>query len=96
MRFVDDLDSLFGLDPDHSLKLLSKQRLEKDGNWYETRWLDEHDESHKLVARFRAWMKQGTQPPYQRQIGWERYSLSGQLLDREVRYSKRDNPGYVH
>jgi len=87
---------LFGISPTHSLKLQNRQRTQRAGTWFETRWFDEHDARHKLIARYRTWTNQGTQPPYRTQVGWEKYSLSGTLLDREVRYSKRDDNEYVH
>jgi len=89
-------ERLFDLPNTHSLKLSSSKQVKRDSMVFETRWLDEHDEKHKLVARFRTWTNQSMKPPYRKQIGWERYSLSGDLLDREVRYSKRENNDYLH
>lgn len=96
MRSDAELEDLFGLEPAHSLVLASRQRVKRDSTVYETRWLDEHDETKKLIARFRTWSNQTLKPPYRKQLGWERYSLSGELLDREVRYSKRDDDEYIH
>ncbi|MFK7853100.1 MAG: hypothetical protein AB8B79_03260 [Granulosicoccus sp.] len=89
-------ERLFDLPSTHSLKLSSSKQVKRDSMVFETRWLDEHDESQKLVARFRTWTNQSMKPPYRKQIGWERYSLSGDLLDREVRYSKRKTNDYLH
>lgn len=96
MRQTQDMARLFGIAPAHTLKLQNRQRKQRQNTWYETRWFDEHDVNSKLVGRYHTWTHQGTQPPYRRQVGWEKYSLSGTLLDREVRYSKRENNNYVH
>lgn len=87
---------LFDLPCDHSLTISESSRVEKDRVICETSWLEEHDSHNKLIARFRTWNNRSLQPPYRRQEGWERYSLSGNLLDREIRYTKRDNMDYVH
>ncbi len=96
MRQPREITQRFGLKAGHSLKLQSHHKLGKDGTTYETIWYDEHDNNRKLISRFRAWINQGNNPPYRRQIGWEQYSLSGELIDREVRYSKREDLEYVH
>ncbi len=91
-----ELEALVGLEPAHSLVQASREQIKRDGTVYETLWLDEHDKSDKLVARYRTWSNHDLKPPYRKQLGWERYSLSGKLLDREVRYSKREDNEYVH
>lgn len=96
MSKYTELEALIGLEPAHSLVVTSRERMKRDGTMYETRWLNEHDTSNKLVARYRTWSNQSLNPPYRKQLGWERYSLSGELLDREVRYSKREDNEYVH
>ena len=89
-------ERLFALPAQHSLKLSSSNQVTRDNTVFETRWLDEHDEQQNLIARFRTWTNQSTTPPYRKQVGWERYSLSGELLDREVRYSMRETDEYLH
>ncbi|MFK8078887.1 MAG: hypothetical protein AB8B97_01260 [Granulosicoccus sp.] len=91
-----DYAQLFNLPETHTLRLSSVHREEKNSTLCETRWLAEHDDKQKLIARFRTWTNRSLTPPYRRQLGWERFSLSGNLLDREVRYSKRDNQEYLH
>lgn len=87
---------LFDLPASHTLRLASTRKVKKDSVVYETCWLDELDDNLKLIARFRTWTNHSLTPPYRKQLGWERFSLSGNLLDREVRYSKRDNQEYLH
>ncbi len=87
---------LFDLPEQHCLTLSSSNRVEQDSMVYETQWLEEHDASNTLIARFRTWKNRSLKPPYRKQSGWERFSLSGHLLDREVRYSKRDDMDYLH
>jgi len=96
MNMDVNLEQMFGLEPEHSLVLSSQRRVKRDSTVYETRWLDERDEEKKLIARFRTWTNQALKPPYRKQLGWERYSPTGELLVREVRYSKRDDEEYVH
>ena len=62
----------------------------------EVQWLEEHNEDETLVARYRSWTNQSQRPPYNKQVGWERFSVKGQLLAREVRYSKRDTNDWLH
>jgi hypothetical protein len=89
-------EQMFALPDKHSLKMASSRKVRRDSMVYETRWLDEHDARHKLISRFRIWTSQSLKPPYRKQLGWERFSLSGKLLDREVRYSKRATDDYLH
>ncbi len=96
MREPTELIQRFDLKTGHTLKLQSHDKIGKDGTIYETIWYDERDSEEKLVSRFRAWINQDGNPPYRRQIGWEQYALSGELLDREVRYSKREDLEYLH
>ncbi len=88
--------NFLGIDPEHSLKKQDGERIKRNGTQYETQWFDEYDNSRRLIARFRTWTNQAMQPPYRKQTGWERYSLSGNLLDREVFYSKRTTEEYIH
>lgn len=81
-----DYAALFGIDPTHTLRLVGRRRRAGAEGLDETRWLDEHDAERRLVARYRTWTRRATRPPYRRQLGWERFSLAGELLDREVRY----------
>lgn len=91
-----DYAELFKLPDTHTLTLSSTRREEKDSTVYETHWLEERDDKQKLIARFRTWTNRSLKPPYRRQLGWERFSLSGNLLDREIRYSKRSDQEYLH
>ena len=96
MARIDNYASLFGLAHGHRLRQQSRQQVERDGVHYETRWLNEFDTDNRLVARYRTWQNVAQNPPYRRQTGWEKYSLAGDLIDREVRYSKRESTDYVH
>ncbi|NND92646.1 MAG: hypothetical protein HKN42_17465 [Granulosicoccus sp.] len=89
-------ETWFELPPEHSLTLADSRRVKRASAILETRWLEELDAQDRLVARFRTWTKQSLKPPYRQQIGWERFSLTGQLLDREIRYSRRDSDDYLH
>jgi len=62
----------------------------------QTRWLDERDAAGKLVARYRTWTRQLSLTPARFQFGWERWSLDGHLLDREVRYSTKSSKAGLH
>lgn len=86
----------FGLANSHKLTLARSHVETRNGAVFEVQWLEEHDEDNALVARYRSWTKQAQRPPYRKQMGWERFSAKGQLLDREVRYSKRDTNDWLH
>jgi len=96
MREPSEITQRFELKAGHTLELQSHDKIGKDGTHYETIWYDERDDNNALVSRYRAWINQDSNPPYRRQIGWEQYALTGELLDREVRYSKRDDLEYLH
>jgi len=93
---IQELTGLLDLPDNHSIELMSSSKVERDSVVYETQWLNEHDDSRQLVARFRIWANRSLKPPYRKQRGWEKFSLNGALLDREVRYSKRDDMTYLH
>ena len=93
---AQDCAELFDVPEGHTLKLASSKTVERNSVVYETRWLNELDPGCRLVARFRTWTNRSLKPPYLRQRGWEKFSVSGNLLDREVRYSKRDDMSYLH
>ncbi len=88
--------ALFALPAEHSLTLSGTRKESRNGSEYESHWLEEHDAGEQLIARFRTWTRKSLRPPYSKQIGWERYSLKGELLDREVRYSRRPDTDYLH
>ena len=87
---------LLNLPEKHSVELLSSSKVERNSVVYETQWLNEHNERQQIVARFRTWTNRSLKPPYRKQQGWEKFSLNGALLDREVRYSKRKDMSYLH
>jgi hypothetical protein len=89
-------EQLFGLSQSHSLTLSQSHAETRNDTVFEVQWLEEHNDECKLVARYRSWTKQSKKPPYRKQIGWERFCAKGQLLDREVRYSKRDKNDWLH
>ncbi|MGQ7844551.1 hypothetical protein ACUNV4_08750 [Granulosicoccus sp. 3-233] len=88
--------TLLDLPTEHSLTVSGSRRETRNGSEYESHWFEEHDAQAQLIARFRTWTRQSLRPPYRKQIGWERYSLKGELLDREVRYSRRPDTQYLH
>lgn len=92
----DAFERLIGIPSQHSLTISSKKRLQRNGIVYDTHWLEEYNANKTLIARFRTWTHQSLKPPYRKQVGWERFSLSGKLLDREVRYSRRASGEYLH
>lgn len=92
----DELKRLLALPEEHRLSVSRSRKESRHGSDYESHWLEEHDASDQLIARFRTWTRQSLRPPYRKQIGWERYSLKGELLDREVRYSRRPDTDYLH
>ena len=96
MQSLEDITLRFDIDPSHSLKQQNREQFEKELSLYETCWYVEKDEQSRIVARYRSWSNQAKQAPYRAQIGWERYSPSGTLLEREVRYSKRDDNDTLH
>jgi len=91
MQTLEDIIVRFDIDPSHSLKQQNTEQHEQDHTHYTTCWYVEKDKHQRIVARYRSWSNQAKQPPYRAQIGWERYSPTGTLLEREVRYSKLED-----
>jgi len=96
MQTLEDIIIRFDIDPSHSLKQQNTEQHEQDQTHYTTCWYVEKDEHERIVARYRSWSNQAKQPPFRAQIGWERYSPTGTLMEREVRYSKQDNNTTLH
>jgi len=93
---VEQFERLLRINNQHQLSVRSSHTEKRGNTHFQTHWLDERDAEQTLVARIRAWTNESSHPPYRKQIGWERYSLKGDLLDREVRYSKRSNNDWLH
>lgn len=87
---------LLGIPEHHRLTLSDNKRVQRKSTVYETRWFEEQDEQGIAIARYRTWSNQCLKPPYRKQLGWERFSMSGNLLDREIRYSQRETNQYLH
>ena len=92
----EEFAQLFDLPAGHSVSLSKTTERRGNGVKSETYWFAEHDAAQQLVARYRSWCRRSLKPPYRKQIGWERFSLAGELLDREIRYSKREDMEYLH
>ena len=93
-----ELANRFSILPAHSLKESEEDARshKKTDAACDTKWFIEYDTEHKVVARYRSWISQCLKPPYKKQFGWERYSASGALLEREVRYHQRKSMEYLH
>lgn len=96
MQSLDDIIVRFDIKPSHTLKQQNHEQSARAQTNYETCWYIEKDEQKQIVARYRSWSNQATQPPYRAQLGWERYSPTGTLLEREVSYSEPDTTEYLH
>lgn len=80
----------------HQLTVTGRKCETRRGSRYESRWLQQLDDCQRPVARYRTWTRQSLSPPYRRQEGWERYSPTGELMDREIRFSRRSDSAYLH
>ncbi len=96
MQSLEDIIVRFDIDPKHSLKQQNREQHERNQTLHETCWYVEKDQQQRIVARYRSWSNQAQQPPFRTQLGWERYSPGGRLLDREVRYLKPDANTVLH
>jgi len=96
MQTLEDIIIRFDINPSHSLKQQNKEHHDETQTHYTTCWYVEKDDKERIVARYRSWSNQAKQPPYRAQIGWERYSPTGTLMEREVHYSKQDDSTTLH
>lgn len=83
---------LFNIAEGHSLRLEREQAGERGRTHYQTRWFSEYDAHEQLVARYRTWFNHGMDAPWLSQLGWERYTPTGELEVREVRYDRGEKP----
>jgi len=96
MNSIEAIIHRFDINPTHSLKQQNRQQQERSGKHYDTCWYVEKNAAQEIVARYRSWTNQALQAPYRSQIGWERYSPSGTLLEREVRYAELPKTDQLH
>lgn len=96
VQSLDDTVNRFDINPTHSLKQQNREQHEQNETVYEVCWFVEKDEQQRIVARYRSWCNQNRQPPYRSQVGWERYTPDGTLLEREVVHGKLDDTAIVH
>lgn len=96
MQTLEDIIIRFDVDPSHTLKQQNREQVERPQGHYTTCWYIEKDQNGKIIARYRSWSNQTTHPPFRAQLGWERYTPGGTLLEREVRYSKQDDTDTLH
>jgi hypothetical protein len=96
MNSIEAIIHRFDINPTHSLMQQNRQQLERSGKHYDTCWYVEKNAAQEIVARYRSWTNQALQPPFRSQIGWERYSPGGTLLEREVRYAELPNADQLH
>jgi len=68
----------------------------RDGTRYHTQWFSAIHETTAECHRYRVWLNEGLSPPYRKQQGWELFDTTGYAVDREIRYSRRNNSDYLH
>lgn len=93
---IRHFEKLFGLPQNHSLTVFQTQTQTRNSTVFEVQWLEERNQDNTVIARYRSWTRHTQRPPYRRLKGWERFCITGELLDREVRYSQRDSNDWMH
>lgn len=68
----------------------------RNGTRYHTQWFSAIHQSTNECRRYRVWLNEGLSPPYRKQQGWELFDTTGYAVDREIRYSRRNNDDYLH
>lgn len=96
MQSLEETIVRFDIHPEHSLKQQNREQHEKNQTIYDVCWFVEKDGDERIVARYRSWCNQAQTAPFRLQVGWERYSPGGTLLEREVSYAKLDNKTTLH
>lgn len=96
MQSLEDLVVRFDINPSHTIKQQNHDQQNQGKTHYETCWYIEKDADNRVVARYRSWSNQGTEAPYRLQLGWERYTPDGALLEREVKYASRKHNDALH
>jgi len=80
--------NLLAIKSGHLLELADSKITSENSGERESHLFKELDSDQTLVAHYRVWEQQSSRPPFRGQKGWEKYSPSGELLIREVRYSR--------
>lgn len=94
---VPPLAQWFNLPSHYKISPQSRKRqLVTNESVKETQWYAAYDTNSILVARFRSWTRQAQKPPYKHQIGWEKFTPEGRLIEREVRYDRLTQGSYLH
>ena len=98
MIFERDPHRLFGVPRAHALTLVGRTERVRAGRVREVRWFAETDARGRQLARYRCWDDRPAagdgRPPgtrsgrEDRELGWERYTPDGALVDREVRRAR--------
>lgn len=81
---------IFAIAPEHELELLDARERTNGSNERYSKLYREHDSSQTTLALYRVWERTGLAPPHPREQGFEKLTIRGQLVDREVRYSRDD------
>lgn len=80
--------NLLAIKSGHLLELADSKRTSAEAGERESHLFKELNDNQELVAHYRVWNHQSNRPPFRLQKGWEKYSPTGELLIREVRYSR--------
>lgn len=85
---TDKYRQLLSIRSGHLLELADSKQTKDTPSKRESHLFKEIGPDNKLLAHYRVWTQQSSQPPFRQQNGWEKYSPDGELLVREVRYSR--------
>jgi len=93
---VEDLRDWAKISADWRAKELNTHQEVINGTRYHTTWFTAIHQNDDECRRYRVWYNEGLSPPYRKQQGWELFDATGIVCDREIRYSKRPDNGYLH
>ncbi len=93
---AEQLRQMAEIDRDWRIQVLNTHREVRNGTRYQVTWFTAINDTSKECRRYRVWLNEGLSPPYRKQHGWELFDRSGDVCDREIRYSKRDDNDYLH
>ncbi len=86
---TDQCRALLTIDTDHALVIIDQFTRASANLARESCLLHELGDDQTLIAFYRVWVHRSLCHPFRAERGWEKYSPSGKLLDREVRYSRQ-------
>lgn len=93
---TDQLRTWADISGEWRLQIANTHKEVRNGTRYQVTWFTAVSDETKECRRYRVWLNEALSPPYRKQHGWELFDSTGDVCDREIRYSQRKGDDYLH